>query len=72
MPLKVIVWLGESNHQIDQALDELSKIVEKSEQFSGQLENWDEYVTSIGMPVVESPIWKDIEAIFLRPWLSHL
>lgn len=69
--IKVIVWLGESDELIGQAMDELLRISQRTDSIDGRVAN-DRVLFSSGLPIQSSPTWVGIHDLLCRPWFSRL
>ena len=69
---KVIVWLGESNIQIEQALEASSALLTTLLGVRGKIAPEKHTLREYGLPGRRSPIWDGLGQLFDRPWFSRL
>ncbi|CAD6589420.1 MAG: hypothetical protein ASARMPREDX12_003762 [Alectoria sarmentosa] len=70
--IKVIVWLGESDSQVDRTLEVIPELIPRLRNFDGRLGIDDVRLASHGLPKRSDEIWHGTRNLFSRSWFTRL
>jgi hypothetical protein len=69
---KVVIWLGESNDSINDAIRQIPYVLPSAATYRGTKSGFDDALKSYGIPIRGSLFWEGIETLLSKPWFSRL
>jgi hypothetical protein len=69
---RVLVWLGETTEDVEQALGQFASLRDRFQAVEGQISFRSSHYVEVGLPEIEDPIWKQLSDFMCCSWFQRL
>lgn len=68
----VIIWLGQGNQSIEEAMDRIPELTEKLDGFNGRLGFKPDVLAAHDLPALGSPVWLGLSDLLSHSWFTRV